>query len=368
MRSARATRAASPSAPNAVRTPALIAASRSPAALDLTPRESVVDTLPAAPDDGEYVPVAGVSPDQVAGEGMPAGPEPVGAPRNHEAAQQTEPALDARMAAYLSAVSSRSVRAPRATPLGAPVPPQSPRAPAPSTAAPAGAAPRSAPTPSQGTSAEPSAAHPVSAREPAALREGSMYRFAGHRTRRPCASGERVLATGSVITAIVASAVDSEIPGTPILARISRDVYDGTLSCVILPAGSLLVGIHSDGLKHGADRLEVAWQAVRTPDGRTHPLPQLPTASRQGEAGLSGTIDRRKGQSRKAVRMVTALARAGQVPPPGKPGPAVQPVLRLASGALIAILIGEELNLDAPPPPPAPMFPVPTAGSAPSPS
>lgn len=149
--------------------------------------------------------------------------------------------------------------------------------------------------------------------EPAA-RAGSVPDGAARATfasfsTRPCRRGERVLSAGMVITATLASSINSEAAG-PVLARIGRDVYDAALRCVILPAGSLLVGRYPEGLGPGGERLVVVWEQVVLGDGRTWMLPSLPAADRQGRMGIAGDVDRRTREILEAAALLSAFGAA----------------------------------------------------------
>lgn len=200
---------------------------------------------------------------------------------------------------------------------------------------------------------------------------------------RPCGSGERILAAGTVITATLATAINSEAAG-PVLARIGRDVYDAGLRCVIFPAGTLLVGRYPQGLEHGGERLVVHWEQVVLGDGRSWSLPRLPSADRQGNTGIVGRVDRRTRERFEGVALLSAIGAAieyatpgggeGVSGPGGYPAPTprdravgaateplrgaserllervdgIRPVLRAGAGAPIAVIVPQTVNLDHP--------------------
>ena len=201
---------------------------------------------------------------------------------------------------------------------------------------------------------------------------------------RPCREGERILSAGSIITATLATAINSEAAG-PVLARIGRDVYDASLRCVILPAGTLLVGRYPQGLDHGGERLVVVWEQVVLGDGRTWALPGFPSADRQGNSGIAGRVDRRTRERFEGVALLSAIGAAieyatpgsGQddSPPGGYPAPptardravgaateplrgsterlldrvdGIRPVLRAAAGDPIGIIVPKTVDLDRP--------------------
>ena len=220
-----------------------------------------------------------------------------------------------------------------------------------------------------------------------------LFAFASSASR-PCREGERVLSAGYVITATLASSINSEAPG-PVLARIGRDVYDAGLRCVIFPAGSLLVGRYPEGLEAGERRLVVVWEQVVLGDGRTWTLPALPAADRQGAMGIAGRVDRRTRETFEAAALLSAFGAAieyatpgggqTQAPVPGGYPPApsardravgaatepfrgaaerlldratgIRPVLRLDVGQPITVIVPRSVDLDRPAPAPADTVP-----------
>lgn len=211
---------------------------------------------------------------------------------------------------------------------------------------------------------------------------------------RPCRQGERILSAGYVITATLASSINSEAPG-PVLARIGRDVYDAALRCVIFSAGSLLVGRYPEGLAAGGQRLVVVWEEVVLGDGRTWTLPALPAADRQGGMGIAGRVDRRTRETFEAAALLSAFGAAIEYATPGSgeaqapmPGgypsapsardravgaatepfrgaaerlldraSGIRPVLRLDVGQPITVIVPRNVDLDRPAPAPADTVP-----------
>lgn len=208
---------------------------------------------------------------------------------------------------------------------------------------------------------------------------------------RPCGRGERILGAGQVISAILVSEIDSELSG-PILARTSRDLYDPAQRCVVVPAGSLLIGSTGSAMAMGGNRLSVVWERVRLADGRTYALPKLPTASRSGAPGVGGRVDRRTADALRQAAVLGAISAAieyatpqsseGAVVAPGgypvqpsrrdravgaatepfremasqllERNGALTPILRVRAGAPVTVLVQQDVDLDAPPPPPPP--------------
>lgn len=97
---------------------------------------------------------------------------------------------------------------------------------------------------------------------------------------------------GSVIPAVLLTAINSNLPGN-VTAQVSENVYDSeTGGKLLIPAGSRLFGTYSANVKYGQDRAVVLWSHLIFPDGST-----LLLENQMGSdaAGQSGFHDIRKG-------------------------------------------------------------------------
>jgi type IV secretion system protein VirB10 len=99
------------------------------------------------------------------------------------------------------------------------------------------------------------------------------------------------LDAGSLIPAVLATGINSDLPGD-LVAQVSRDVYDSrTERRVLIPKGSRLLGRYQNQVAAGQHRLLVAWDRLLFPDGSSLRFPGLPGTSGSGEAGLPGAVD-----------------------------------------------------------------------------
>ena len=98
------------------------------------------------------------------------------------------------------------------------------------------------------------------------------------------------LAEGSVIPAVLETAIHSDLPGF-VRAIVSRDVrsFDGTN--VLAPRGSRLVGQYRSGVALGQSRAFVIWTRLIRPDGVGVDL-GAPGTDALGRGGLEGRVDR----------------------------------------------------------------------------
>jgi type IV secretion system protein VirB10 len=102
-------------------------------------------------------------------------------------------------------------------------------------------------------------------------------------------STDLVIPQGTVITAVLETAINSDLPGL-VRAVVSRDVtgFDG--SKVLIPRGSRLVGQYSSGVALGQSRAFVIWTRVLRSDGVSVQLTSAATDT-LGTAGLGGKVD-----------------------------------------------------------------------------
>jgi hypothetical protein len=99
------------------------------------------------------------------------------------------------------------------------------------------------------------------------------------------------LDAGSLIPAVLATGINSDLPGD-LVAQVSRDVFDSrTERRVLIPKGSRLLGRYQNQVAAGQHRLLVAWDRLLFPDGSSLRFPGLPGTSLSGEAGLPGSVD-----------------------------------------------------------------------------
>ncbi|HEY2660564.1 MAG TPA: TrbI/VirB10 family protein [Caulobacteraceae bacterium] len=101
---------------------------------------------------------------------------------------------------------------------------------------------------------------------------------------------DKIIAQGAVIPAVLETALNSDLPGYA-RALVSRDVRSFDGSQVLIPRGSRLVGQYKSALETGQSRMLIVWTRVLRSDGVSIQLGS-PTTDDQGEAGLSGKVDR----------------------------------------------------------------------------
>ncbi len=111
----------------------------------------------------------------------------------------------------------------------------------------------------------------------------------------PPASPYTVMA-GSVIPALLISGVNTDLPGGPVLAQVSENVFDSaTGKTLLIPQGSRLIGAYRSaggyGAAYGHERVEIAWQRLIFPNTASMDLPQMPGADQAGYAGFTDEVN-----------------------------------------------------------------------------
>ena len=171
------------------------------------------------------------------------------------------------------------------------------------------------------------------------------------------------VAQGSVIPAVLETAIDSTQPG-PVRAVVSRDVrgFDG--SRVLIPRGSRLFGAYQTDLSPGQSRALVEWTRLVRPDGVTIALAS-PAGDLQGRSGVRGRVDNHflqrfgaallrttldvgaavagRSLSRDAG-VIIALPGSTQTSGSGNTARGIQPTLRVEAGARVTALVSRDLE------------------------
>jgi type IV secretion system protein VirB10 len=154
------------------------------------------------------------------------------------------------------------------------------------------------------------------------------------------APGPCAIQAGTVIPAVLVTAIDSDLPGD-VLAQVARDVYDSrTQQTLLIPRGSRLIGHYDTRVGAGQDRLLVSWTRVLLPDGRSVTLPGLETKDRAGAGGLHDRVDRHTGRTLGTAALLSLIGAGVQLSQPrGGYGPlGVYP----SPGQVAAGTVGQE--------------------------
>ena len=97
------------------------------------------------------------------------------------------------------------------------------------------------------------------------------------------------VATGTMIPAILETAIDTDVPGY-VRAVVSQDVRSFDGSRVLIPRSSRLVGQYQSGLQAGQRRAYVIWTQVIRPDGVSVNI-SSPATGFDGTTGIAGDVN-----------------------------------------------------------------------------
>ena len=102
------------------------------------------------------------------------------------------------------------------------------------------------------------------------------------------ASPATTIAEGTLMSAVLETAVNSDTPGY-VRAVISRDVRSFDNSAILIPRGSHVIGQYKSGLVPGQSRAFIVWTRLLRPDGVSIALGS-PATDYAGENGLTGKV------------------------------------------------------------------------------
>jgi type IV secretory pathway VirB10-like protein len=187
------------------------------------------------------------------------------------------------------------------------------------------------------------------------------------------------LAAGTLIPAQLETEVNSDLAG-PVLAQVSRDVYDARQQSVVVPRGTRLLGRYENRVAVGQRRLLVAWTRMTFPDGSAFDFPGLPGTDPAGAAGLTARVQNHLLRLFGDALLLSLLAAGADLSQPASrnlalaPSPgsvassaagqelanlgqqllrrdlAIQPTLRLAAGTPFVVFVNGDLPLARPSP------------------
>jgi type IV secretory pathway VirB10-like protein len=99
------------------------------------------------------------------------------------------------------------------------------------------------------------------------------------------------IAQGKIITAVLETAISTELPGG-VRAIVSRDVFGEVGKEILIPRGSRLYGTYSTEIKFNQARVNINWTNLLRPDGVKLAV-TLQAGDEFGRAGVVGEVDRR---------------------------------------------------------------------------
>ena len=99
------------------------------------------------------------------------------------------------------------------------------------------------------------------------------------------------LKTGTMIPAVLLTAINSDLPGE-IIAQVTSDVHDfRTLKHTLIPMGSRIIGKYDSNVTYGQNRLLVVWDRIIFPNGNTLALDNYQGVDLLGNSGMKGRVN-----------------------------------------------------------------------------
>lgn len=140
-----------------------------------------------------------------------------------------------------------------------------------------------------------------------------------------------VIQAGFIIPGVMISGINSDLPG-PIVGQVRQDVYDSiTGQHLLIPAASKLFGTYDSQVVAGEERVLIAWNYIKFPDGSTLNLNNMPGADQTGMAGFNDQVDNHYFRTFGQALLLSALSAGMQI--------GMQPRAGSANGQLSATQI-----------------------------
>ena len=150
--------------------------------------------------------------------------------------------------------------------------------------------------------------------------------------------GQHELLAGSIIPAVLLTALDSDLPGF-VTAMVRQTVYDSLdHQSVLIPQGAKLVGQYSSDVAYGQSRALIAWNRLIFPDGKMIDLQGMAGTDGQGQAGFADQVDNHYWKIFGSSILMSTLGAAAQLSQPQsglqtmQPTPQQQAAAAMASG------------------------------------
>ncbi len=116
------------------------------------------------------------------------------------------------------------------------------------------------------------------------------------------------LEAGTIIPAVLLTAINSDLPG-PVIGQVRENVYD-TVSgnTLLVPQGARLLANYDSMVMWGQERVLLCWNRLLLPDGDSINLQCMPAADLQGAAGLTDSVDEHWFRILKGAAVASLLA------------------------------------------------------------
>ena len=144
------------------------------------------------------------------------------------------------------------------------------------------------------------------AEKAAFIRAGASQDYVETRLQKPRSPYE--IKAGTVISAALPTAINSDLPGE-VIAQVSTPVYDhATSRFVLIPQGARLIGRYDAQVAYGQIRALIVWRRLIFPNGDSLNLGAMAATDGAGAAGLSDQVNDHFGQLAKGIVISTLLS------------------------------------------------------------
>jgi type IV secretion system protein VirB10 len=110
-------------------------------------------------------------------------------------------------------------------------------------------------------------------------------------TSKPLADPSRTIVQGTIISAVLETAINTELPGN-IRAQVTQPVFSFDGKRILMSAGTVLIGTFNNDVDIAQKRVLIAWNRAVTPEGKSIALGSTGTDV-LGRAGTAGNVDNR---------------------------------------------------------------------------
>jgi len=152
---------------------------------------------------------------------------------------------------------------------------------------------------------------------------------------------------GTVIPAVVAQALDSDLEGT-VTALVTQDVFDSIAGqYLVIPQGSWLFGFYDADVRGNVPRLHLAFKTLYFPNGYSLALSGMPGVDGTGMAGVSDAVNRHLWQrygSAAVLSLITAGISLATYTSGGLYTYSPSDAARYGAGQVMGQAVGEELR------------------------
>ncbi|MEI8703340.1 MAG: conjugal transfer protein [Mesorhizobium sp.] len=116
----------------------------------------------------------------------------------------------------------------------------------------------------------------------------------------------RMVAQGTMISAVLETAINTELPGN-IRAQVIEPVFSFDGSRILLPAGTRLIGTFGNRDDIEQERVLIGWDRALTPDGKSIALGSTGT-DLLGRAGTEGNVDNHYAKKIGAAVLISTIS------------------------------------------------------------